>query len=69
MIPVNYTYFKKYSGSSKSIVDALKSLGENSSFEYRTRIAKINGINNYIGTSTQNIKLLALLKEGILIKP
>ena len=68
-IPNNYKYFKKYTGNSISIVDALKSIGEDSSFEYRTKIAKVNGISNYYGTSTQNTYLLKLLKEGKLIKP
>ena len=52
-----------------SIVDALNSIGERSSFEYRTRIANINGISNYAGTSKQNTYMLNLLKEGKLIKP
>ena len=68
-IPNNLEYFKKYTGNSNSIVDALKSIGENSSFNYRERIANVNGISYYYGTSYQNIKLLNLLKEGKLIKP
>ena len=68
-IPNRFTYFKKYTGSSISIVDALKSIGEESSFEYRIKIANINGIANYFGTSTQNMYLLNLLKKGKLIKP
>ena len=68
-IPNNLKYFKKYTGNSVSIVDALNSIGERSSFEYRTRIANINGISNYAGTSKQNTYMLNLLKEGKLIKP
>ena len=68
-IPVIKRYFKRYTGNSLSIVDALKSLGENSSFEYRKRIALLNGINNYAGTSAQNNKILSMLKSGTLIKP
>lgn len=68
-IPNNLVYFKKYTGNSVSIVDALKAIGEKSSFEYRGRIARINGVANYIGTSSQNTYLLKLLKEGKLIKP
>ena len=68
-IPNNLKFFKKYTGNSKSIVDALKAIGENSSFEYRNKIALLNGISNYYGTSYQNNKLLNLLKEGKLIKP
>lgn len=62
-------YFKKYAGSSLSIVDALKSINEKSDYEYRKKIANINGIGNYVGTGTQNTKLLTLLKQGKLIKP
>ena len=62
-------YFDKYSGTSLSIVDALKSINVDSSFAYRTKIASKNKIPNYIGTSVQNITMLNLLKEGKLIKP
>ena len=68
-IPNKLKNIKKYTGNSLSIVDALKSLGEKSSFEYREKIARINGIPNYYGTSKQNLELLKLLKEGKLIKP
>ena len=37
-------YFPKYSGKSNSLVDALKSLGINSSLSYRGKIAQANGI-------------------------
>ncbi len=62
-------YFKKYSGKSVSIVTALNSLGYNSTFAYRKKIATANSIKGYIGTSSQNTKLLNLLKQGKLIKP
>lgn len=62
-------YFKKYTGNSKSIVDALKSIKENSSYSYRTKIANVNNIKNYTGSATQNVKMLNLLKQGKLIKP
>lgn len=52
-----------------SIVDALKSINEKFSYEYRSKIANINNIKNYTGTSVQNQSLLELLKEGKLIKP
>ena len=68
-IPNNLKYFKKYTGNSVSIVDALKSIGADYSFEYRNKIAKVNGINNYYGTSKQNLAMLNLLKEGKLVKP
>lgn len=61
-------YYTRYKGKSKSLVDALKSLGINSGKNNRKRIATLNGIKNYTGTATQNTKLLNLLKRGTLIK-
>lgn len=63
------SHFPKYTGSSLSLVDALKSLKADSSFSNRKKIAKVNGISAYIGTGSQNTKLLNLLKSGKLIKP
>lgn len=62
-------YFSKYTGTSGSIVAALKAIGENSSFAYRSKIAKANGIKLYAGTAPQNTEMLNLLKQGKLIKP
>lgn len=62
-------YFKKYTGKSVSIVDALKSIKEESSFSYRKKIANANGIKAYVGLPSQNKKMLLKLKEGSLIKP
>ncbi len=61
-------YYPKYSGSTVSIADALKSLGYESRYSYRAQIAAANGINNYRGTSAQNTQMLNLLKQGKLIK-
>jgi hypothetical protein len=61
-------YYQKYTGNSNSIVDALKSLNIDSSYENRKKIAIINGITNYSGTANQNIKLLNLLKKNKLKK-
>lgn len=61
-------YYKKYSGSSKSIVDALASLKIKNDFATRKSIATKNGIKNYTGTPTQNLKMLHLLKLGKLVK-
>jgi len=47
-----------------SFVNALVEIGVNGSFENRKAIAEANGITNYTGTATQNLKLLQLLKEG-----
>lgn len=62
-------YYPRYSGTSGSIVTALKSLGITSTFAHRTKIAKANNINLYVGTAAQNTKMLNLLKQGKLIKP
>ena len=65
---VAQSYYKKYTGKSTSLVDALGSIGVNASFTNRKKIAKANGITNYSGTAQQNTKLLELLKSGKLIK-
>ena len=68
-VPSNTSdYYPKYNGTSKSISDALKSLGIDNSKENRTAIANKNGISNYIGTAVQNTQLLTLLKQGKLLK-
>ena len=64
----NYEYYPipKYNGV--SIVDALKSIGVDSSFSNRTSIANKNGIYSYTGSALQNTNMLKLLKSGRLIK-
>lgn len=59
-------FFSSYSGG--SIVDALKEIGIDSSYEHRNELAQNNGITNYHGTYEQNIYLLNLLKTGKLKK-
>ena len=61
-------YYPAISSDYNSIVEALKSIGVDSSFNNRKKIAVKNGINNYTGTATQNIELLYKLKAGRLIK-
>lgn len=61
-------YYKKYTGKSMSIVDALNSIGVNSSYINRKKIAKANGIKLYVGSAKQNTKMLDLLKKGKLVK-
>lgn len=51
-----------YNGT--SLVDYLKSVDVDSSFDNRARLAKANGISNYTGTASQNITLLNKLKGG-----
>lgn len=49
-----------YSGS--SVVDYLKSVGQDASFGTRSRLATEKGIKNYAGTAQQNTELLKLLR-------
>lgn len=63
------TYFPVFKSSSCSIVDCLKSIGADSSYAYRQRIATKNGVANYKGSAPQNDKLVSLGKKGKLMKP
>lgn len=47
-----------------SIVTYLNSIGVNSSFENRKKLATANGIKNYKGTSQQNLTLLSKVRGG-----
>jgi len=61
--------YPKYTGTAKSLTDALRQVGENdTSIEHRTEIASHNGMSNYKGAYDQNVTLLRLLKCGELIK-
>ena len=61
-------YYPACSNSEKSLVDALKSIGVDSSFSNRKKIAELNGVQNYSGQPQQNTELLKKLKNGQLIK-
>ena len=61
---IKYLSNKTYKGT--SIVDALKEINIDSSYQYRKQLAQINNINNYQGTKEQNITMLNLLKQGLL---
>lgn len=67
--PSTVSYFPRYTGSSSSIVTALKAVGAQSSYAYRSQIAAANSISNYSGTAAQNLKMVDLLKQGRLIVP
>ena len=64
--PAASSYYPAFSSS--SIVDGLKSIGVDSSFSHRSKIAAANGISGYSGTATQNNKLCSLAKQGKLKK-
>ena len=61
-------YYPACSNNEKSLVDALKSIGVDSSFTNRKKIAELNGVQNYSGQPQQNTELLKKLKNGQLIK-
>ncbi len=63
---IEYYPIPSYDGD--SLVDALKEIEVDSSYSYREKIAKQNGIEDYRGTADQNIQLLTLLKQGRLKK-
>ena len=48
----------------QSVVDYLKSKGEDSSFAARKKLATSYGISNYSGSESQNIQLLKTLQSG-----
>ena len=62
-------YYPRYTGTSVSIIDALKAVGEkDTSKSHRKLIATENGMPNYTGTAAQNRTMLQLLKAGKLLK-
>ncbi len=67
--PKDGNYFMSCAHDEVSIVDALKKIGENSSFAYRRKIAAANGMPDYSGKEKENVRLLSLLRTGLLIKP
>ena len=67
-IKTKVDYYKKCSKDETSIVDALKSINVDSSYDYRKKIAKKNGFINYEGTANQNELMLDMLKVGRLKK-
>jgi len=51
-----------------SIVEYLQSIGVNSSFSNRQKLAKQYGISNYKGTAAQNLTLLGKIRNGSVSK-
>ncbi|MCD8028904.1 MAG: hypothetical protein LUF02_09675 [Erysipelotrichaceae bacterium] len=60
----NANYLSNPSYYGQSLVEALKQIGYNTSFEIRKQLAQMNGIDNYTGSANQNLELLRLLKLG-----
>ena len=68
--PKGTSVYPKCDMSLKSLVDAMKSVGEkDTSLRHRQEIAQANGIKDYSGSALQNIEMLDLLKSGKLVKP
>ena len=64
----NSKTIKKTTYKGNSFVDGLKTVGVNSSYNNRKKLAQANGIKNYTGTASQNTVLLNKLKKGTLKK-
>lgn len=73
-VDMNYLYeeienpIEYYDKPEITLIEALNDVGVTSTYEFRKKIAKANGIYDYKGTKKQNMKLLALLNDGKLIK-
>lgn len=61
---ISSKYYPKCNSQYNSIVDGLNSINIKSDYNTRKKIAIKNGISNYTGTASQNLKLLSLLKNG-----
>lgn len=65
-------FYPKYNGASNDIDVVLSSIGVNSklygNYKKRIPLAKVNGIKNYTGNLSDNMKLLSLAKSGNLKK-
>lgn len=66
------SYYKKYGGKSTSLDSILESIGVPSSYrgswKNRLKLAAKNGITLYVGSASQNKKLIDLAKQGKLKK-
>lgn len=65
-------FYPKYTGASKDLDSVLSAIGVPTNlygtYKKRIPLAKANGIKNYTGSLTDNIRLLALAKSGKLKK-
>lgn len=73
MVVEDSEYYSKCGAINKSITKALAEVGEkDTSLSHRKKISVANGITNstltYVGTASQNTKMLNLLKQGKLKK-
>lgn len=72
IIAVNTAFYPVYSGKSNKIDEVLKEIGVPDKYignkTVRAVVAKANYIQGYCGTAEQNLKLIALAKQGKLRK-
>ena len=61
-------FYAKYTGKTTTLTAALTTLGINSTFVFRKKIAVANGIKLYTGTYAQNTQIYNLLVAGCLKK-
>lgn len=61
-------YYPSYTGFKTTLVAAMNKIGIDSSYSFRCKIAKANGITGYIGTASQNTQMYNLLVAGLLKK-
>lgn len=61
-------YYLAYTGAKTTLAVALTSLGINSSYAFRAKIAAANNISLYVGTAAQNTHMYNLLVAGLLKK-
>lgn len=59
-------YYPRYTGKTTTLSIALTTLGINSTYAYRKKIASANSIKGYVGTASQNTQMYNLLKAGLL---
>lgn len=60
------TYYPAYTGKKTTLAPALASIGVNSTYSFRVKIARANGITGYLGTAAQNTRMYNLLVAGLL---
>jgi len=66
---IHHSYFPAYDGKTDSIVEALTSLGIDSSADYRRAIYNANFSDAYTKSAKQNTAMMILLRQGALIRP
>lgn len=64
----NGIYYPAYTGKRTTLTVALTSLGINSTYAFRKKIAKANNITGYMGTASQNTRMYNMLVAGLLKK-